>query len=245
MAALAAATGPRAAPLPSPGQPPLPTAADAFGRLMDRCISGAHGRPLVKGSFEYDLAGPDAQAALAAAHAGLRAAFDAFARAGPGRGRLTLRAFVRLLVAAGAARAKSAGGLGLGPNDLLRVLVVGLDAYPLAADPTLLEAELLWPEFVEALARVALHCRPADPDMPQLDDGGGGGLGGDDDEAEAADKVAPAAFGLHHRHQPLHKHLEVLLGRLDWAAAADAAVLPPPTIPRAPRRPLGGLGKSP
>jgi hypothetical protein len=161
---------------------------------------------------------------------------------GGGGHRITLRSLLKLLAAAGAEISRERGGLGLSADDVLGVLVAGQDSHPLVGDPTLLESELLWGEFIEALAHVAESAKPADlPPMetnPMAMDssspssmGGNGGLGGvgglDDDLAygEADDKVAlstgwPGA--MKHGQQPLHKHLEALLVKLDLEAATWA-----------------------
>jgi len=223
-----------------------------FSRLMDQAVQGSHSKTLVKGSFEAALVESDTQALFASNRTSLRAAFDFFAE--PGGGVVTLRGLLRLLVFAGAGSGREASGLGLGLGPLLEMLVIssgGGDssrghASPLAADPTLLDVELTWDEFLEALAFVAHSARLAD--LPAFDDGsstrggssvagesvGSAGLDGFDDyAAEAEDTVgaglpgpSAGAFGsgmVGSPVQPLQKHLASLLARLDFDSFAQAA----------------------
>jgi len=84
-------------------------------------------------------------------------------------GCLTLRGVLQLLVAAGATKPVAQGGLGLSANDVLSALMGGGDLYPAATDPTLLDTELIWAEFLDALAQVALRLKAADLPEPLPD----------------------------------------------------------------------------
>jgi len=207
--------------------------AEAFKQLMTQAIQNNHSKPTVKGSFEEMICTQETKAVLQKHGKPLQEAFAVFASRD---GRLSLGNFLRLIETAGMAKTVAEDGLGLSQTDALRVLVVGGEENPLASDPTLLEADMVWDEFLEALAHLSLHLKPAESKFIDSNE--------DIVQDEANDQV-PHSLG---QIEPFHRHLEVLLDKLDFsqvkctgkkssgglhhegtsASHADFVALPPP-----------------
>ena len=139
--------------------------------------------------------------------------------------------------------------LSLAHRTTSKKLVVGSDETLLGDDPTLLESQLLWTDFLEAFAILAREFKPGDmPEVAKAADGGVEGESGESDGAaaiagsdkvdgseavpaggdgadivsdEAADTVALDAYGP--KSNQLHQHLSALFDRLDLEGARDRA----------------------
>ena len=133
-------------------------ASDAVGVLL---ASSPHADRL-RAAFRAFAFAPTIPAGSTAAAVSTTATGAAHAEGGC----LTLRGLLQLLVAAGANKPVAQGGLGLSANDVLLATVGGNDPYPAATDPTLLDTELIWAEFLDALAQVARHLKAADLPEP-------------------------------------------------------------------------------
>lgn len=182
--------------------------ADAFSQLMTQAISGKHGEPFVKGSFAEALRDPDTASLFQRHDAKIRKCFDAWASPS---GLLSLGAMLRLFNAAGAAASKTSGGLGLSENDVIRVLVVDDADFPLEADPTLLDREFLYVDFLDALAHIAHSHAPAEL-PPMISEAA------EDDENESGDTLADNNMpGVR---IPLYNHLNALINKLDFEVAS-------------------------
>lgn len=111
--------------------------------------------------------------------------------------------------------------------------MVGDAEYPLEFDPTLLDREFMFVDFLDSLAQLAHTHHPAD--LPAMCDEGDR----DVDDAEADDKVAAivpgGAAGVQ---QALCNHLEALINKLNIEEACRGPTTKvkryPPRLPIAP-----------
>lgn len=108
-------------------------------------------------------------------------------------------------------------------------MVIGDAEFPLEYDPTLLDREFMFVDFLDALAQLAHTHHPAD--LPAMVDHGDH----DNDDAEADDKVAAIVpkVGAHGVQQSLCNHVEALINKLN---IKDACRGPKPKSKKYPSR---------